>query len=80
MGDMGEIFNAMREANKQFKEDCFKNNLEKLDLFLKENSRFTAKTYFDNKHTHIYLDGKKLCTVYLSKQKFETVKNKFLKI
>ena len=75
---MGDVFRAMTEANKIHKAKCFENNLEKLNNFLATNKQFTAKTDFNCRHTTIYKDGKKVCLVYLSKQRFETIKKKYL--
>jgi hypothetical protein len=73
LDDMGNMWRLVRKDNQEFKKQCFENNLNKLDEFLKKNPNYTAKTHFDNRHTHIYKDGKKIHTAYLSKQKFETV-------
>lgn len=73
LDDMGDFWRLIKKDNQEFKKKCFEDNLEKLDKFLKANPSYTAKTHFDNRHTHIYKDGKKIYTAYFSKQKFERV-------
>lgn len=79
MSEIGDVFSILKEENKKFKKQCFEENIQKLNKFCEENKEFSHKTHTDCRHTHIFKNNKKICTVYLSKQKFETVKKKYLK-
>jgi hypothetical protein len=80
MSEIGDIFSILKEKNKKFKKECFENNIKKLNEFCEKNKEFSHKTHIDCRHSHIFKNNKKICTVYLSKQKFEDCEKEILKI